>query len=289
MFELFCDSDCDITPDFAKENNIHLISMPYETEEGLIYPYRDSNLFNFKDFYKSLSEGKVPHTSPLTVNDYIEYFEPVLLRGNDILYIHFSYAMSNTFKAMEIACDVLKERYPERKFYFIDTKSISFGSYAIIKEIIFKIKLGASIEEVIEYSEELANNFSMYFNVDDIKHLQRTGRINDFNAFLGGLFGVKPIISLDESGKMIFDSIGRGQMHALKKIVDYVEKYQVDIKNHPIIIGHTDVAQTAVMLAKLVKERLGEDVYIEFSTINPTAACHCGYGTVGIAFFGKKK
>ena len=135
MLVFFTDTDCDITPDIAKEYGFELISMPYFVNEKEINPYVDWQDFNSKEFYDMLRGGVIPKTSAISPSKYIEYFEPHFKAGNDIIYVHFSKNMSGTFNAMNLALEELYEKYPERKFYSIDTKAITALSYLIIKEI----------------------------------------------------------------------------------------------------------------------------------------------------------
>lgn len=123
MLSLFADTDMDVTLEEAKEKNIHLISMPYIIAEEDIYPYVDWKSWEPRAFYDMLRKGTIPKTCGLSPAQYIDYFEPEFKKGNDILYVHFSATMSGTFGAMNIALNQLKETYPERKFYEIDTKA----------------------------------------------------------------------------------------------------------------------------------------------------------------------
>ena len=136
MFQLFTDTDTDITPEVANKYGYKLISMPYEMPDGTtVYPYEDFENFNYTEFYNKLRNGALPTTFAISPEKYIEYFEPCLKEGKDILYVHFSAAMSGTFNAMKLAIKELKEKYPNRTVYTIDTKAITILSYNIVKEI----------------------------------------------------------------------------------------------------------------------------------------------------------
>ena len=154
MLVLFTDTDCDITPDIAKYYGYELISMPYTVDEKEIYPYVDFEEFEVKEYYDSLRKGTLPTTSALSPLKYIEYFEPHFAAGNDILYVHFSKNMSGTFNAMNIAITELKELYPDRTIYTIDTKGITILSYLILEEIGEMYKNGKSLEEILKWADE---------------------------------------------------------------------------------------------------------------------------------------
>ena len=111
MFQLFTDTDTDITPEVAKEYNYKLISMPYVIDGKEIYPYEDFETFDYPSYYGELRKGVLPTTCALSPTKYAEYFEPTLKEGKDIVYVHFSAAMSGTFNAMRIAWESLSEKY----------------------------------------------------------------------------------------------------------------------------------------------------------------------------------
>ena len=119
-YVLFLDSDCDVTPEQAKEYGFEIISMPYKIGETEVFPYKDFDVFDYKTFYNQLRHGAMPTTSALSPLDYIAYFEPYFKAGKDILYTHFSSAMSGTFNAMHIAEKTLQEKSQNSfTFHFI--------------------------------------------------------------------------------------------------------------------------------------------------------------------------
>ena len=158
MLVLFTDSDTDITPKECQEYGYQMISMPYIIGDETFYPYKDSDEFDFVSFYQMLEKGVMPKTSALSPGEYIEYFEPHFKNGDDILYVHFSSAMSGTFQAMNLALEELKEKYPERKFYEIDCKGITINAYYTVKAIGKMHKAGASLEEMLAYAEKEVMN-----------------------------------------------------------------------------------------------------------------------------------
>jgi len=162
MYQLFTDTDTDIIPAEAKEFGYKLISMPYIIDGVEIYPYEDFCEFDEHGFYERLRKGTIPTTCALSPVKYREYFEPTLKEGKDILYVHFSEAMSGTFNAMKLAWDELSKEYPERKLYTVDTKGITIGSNNIVKEIGDMAKAGATVEEILAWAETEVDKFAVY-------------------------------------------------------------------------------------------------------------------------------
>ena len=284
MWTYFIDTDTDIQPDVAKEYGYKLISMPYSVDAKTVYPYVDFDKYDYHAFYDTLREGALPTTSAISESEYIRYFEPEFAAGNDILYVHFSAAMTMTFDNMRNALAKLKEKYPERKFIDIDTKGITIVSYLIVREIGDLLKAGKTPEEIEEWSKTEIDHYSQYFFADDLKFFRRSGRVSGIAATMGGLIGIRPIIHMSTEGVM--ESIGKekGRMKAMQSLLNYVEEFGDDIKNHRFIIGHTDAEDLAHEMEAMLKEKFGDDLKVEYVVTNPTAGSHCGPNGVGVAF-----
>ena len=154
MLVLFTDTDTDITPKMAEEYGYRLISMPYSIDGKSTYPYVDFEEFDAHAFYDTLRAGALPNTSAISEESYRQYFEPHFEAGNDILYVHFSRAMTATFDAMDRAVAALLEKYPNVHFYEVDTKAITIGSLNIVLEIGQMYKDGKSAEEILAWAKE---------------------------------------------------------------------------------------------------------------------------------------
>ncbi|HNX16585.1 MAG TPA: DegV family protein [Bacilli bacterium] len=289
MYTIFTDTDCDITPEIAARYGYKLISMPYTIEGKEVYPYVDFEKFDHKEFYDRLRKGVVPVTSALPPVAYVDYFEPEFKAGRDILYVHFSAAMSATFNSLRLALEELHEKYPDRKLHLIDTKGITLGSHNICLSIGELYRQGKSIEEIEKWADENVDHIAFYFYADDLKFFAKSGRVSGFSAFLGGIIGIKPIIFIDESGTMKTKAKARGRKGALEKLLGYVIELEDHIKDHRVIIAHTDAPEIAEEFAKMLREHFGADLKIDFEVVNPTAGSHCGPNAMGITFHAKHR
>ena len=289
MYTLFTDTDCDITPEIAARYGYKLISMPYTIEGEQIFPYVSFKEFDYKAFYDRLRKGVIPTTSALSPVEYINYFEPEFKAGRDILYVHFSAAMTATFNSMRLALEELAEKYPDRKLYQIDTKGITLGSYSICLTIGELYKKGASIEEIQAWADKEIDKTAFYFYADDLKFFGKSGRVSGFAAFFGNIIGLKPIIFIDTDGKMKTKDKCRGRKQALQRLLEYVIELEEDIKEHRVVIAHTDALPIAEEFGKMMKDYFGEDLEIEYEVVNPTAGSHCGPNAMGITFHAKHR
>ena len=288
-YTLFFDSDCDITPAIAEEFGAKLISMPYEVDGKEIYPYVTEREYDAKAFFQMLRSGKLPTTSALSPEDYRKYFEPEFKAGRDILYIHFSAAMSATFNSIRLLMEELKKEYPDRKLEMIDTKGITLGSYSLCKQMGKLYKEGKSIEEIKEWASINVDKTAFYFFADNLKFFAKSGRVSGFSAFMGGLIGIKPIIYISSEGKMVSIGKAKGRKNALAKILEYVVELEEDIKSYPVVVAHGDAPQLVEEFCAMMHKQFGDDLNIEVIDINPTAGSHCGPDTLGVTFHAKHR
>lgn len=289
MLVLYTDTDTDLTPEEAIYYGYKMISMPYIVKGKEIKPYVDFKTFDSHSFYNSLREGLLPTTCALNSEEYKKYFEEEFKKGNDILYVHFSKAMTCTFDSMNIALEELKTIYPERKFYTIDTKAITIASLNIVKEVGDMYKQGKTIEEILSWAETEVDHFAQYFYADNLKFFKRSGRVSNIAGIMGDLIGIKPIIHMSSEGKMINVAKVKGRIKALQAIIAYMEELGDDMENHRIIIGHTDALELANKLEEMIIDKFGNNLKIEYAIVNPTAGSHCGPDGVGVSFHAKHR
>ena len=289
MLVLFTDTDTEITPAEAKEFGYHLISMPYSIDGVTTYPYEDFDEFDAHAFYDQLRGGVLPNTSAISTQRYKEYFEPHFKAGNDILYVHFSRNMTATFDNMDIAVKELSEQYPDRKFYEIDTMGITLCSLMTVKEIGDLYKEGKTAEEMLEWAKTEVNKVGCYFFADDLKFFKHSGRVSGIAGTMGTLLGIRPIIYMNEEGKMVSVGKEKGRVKAMERLLSFVDQLGENVKDHRVLVGHADCRDIAEGIEKMLKEKYGDDLRTEIVDVNPTAGSHCGPNTVGVCFHAKRR
>ena len=263
--------------------------MPYSIDGKTTYPYVDFEKFDAHAFYDQLRSGALPNTSAISREKYIEEFEPVFAAGDDILYVHFSRAMTATFDAMDQALEELYARYPGRKLYEIDTKGITIVSLNIVLEVGDMIKAGRPVEEVLEWAKTEVDKFAIYFFADDLKFFKHSGRVTGLAATMGTLLGVRPIIFMNDEGKMVSVGTERGRARAINRLLQYVDDLGEDVKAHRVIVGNTDAPEIVEEVISRLKAKYGEDLRIMKVDVNPTTGGHCGPNGVGVCFHAKHR
>ena len=289
MLTLFTDTDCDITPALAKEYGYKFIPMPYAVDGKLITPYVDWDTFDYKSFYDMLRAGTIPTTSAISEAVYIRHFEPEFAAGNDILYVHFSSGLSNTFENMDKAVETLKAKYPGRKFYTVDTLGISALCLNILMEVSDLYKAGKTAEEIVSWAKVEVPKFPMYFFADDLKFFRRSGRVSGLAATMGNFIGIRPLIYLDDKGKMI--SIGKetGRNKVINRLLAYMDELGEDVTAHRVCIGHSDCQDLVDRVTERLRAKYGDGLRIVTTVVNPTIGSHCGPNGLGICFHAKHR
>jgi DegV family protein with EDD domain len=210
-----------------------------------------------------------------------------LQNGEDIIYVHFSSQLSGTFEFMNMAINELLKKYPQRTIKTVDTKNISLGAGLIAYEAALLHNKGASDDEVVKFVEKFREEVKIYFMVDSLQHLKRGGRISATQAVIGGMLGVKPILSTTKDGKLVSVGKASGVKKAISELIEKL-KTEGDVKKFPIGILHADALSDALLLKEKVEEVVGNKNEIWVQEIGPTVGTHCGPGTLGITFHSKK-
>ena len=280
MSKFFCDSNCELWFDKVESLGINYISMPYTVGDNEYYYDLGKNTDNRK-FFEDMRKGAVPKTNALNMQNYIDYFEPVLKQGEEIIYVTFSHKMSATFESMAKAIEQLKQTYPERTVSVVDTKHISMAAGIVVYYAAKLHNEGASDEEVVKFVESFRERVKCYFTVSNLIYLKRGGRLSSFKAFVGTLFDIKPIIS-NIDGKLENIEKSKGRKKSLKDLTGYLEKDKVDL-SYPIVIMNADCDPDADYTVSAIREKY-PDAEIWEQLVGPVIGSHCGPDTIGVIF-----
>lgn len=282
MYQLFCDSNCELWYTTVKELGLNVIRMPY-TLAGQEYFYDMGEKTDLTAFFDAMKGGEVPKTSALNEEIYIEYFEPVLKKGEDIFYVTFSHAMSKTFDAMDRAIKTLKEKYPDREIRSVDTRSISMGCGFVVYYAALRYKEGATMDELEAYVKELSSHTATYFAVEDLTYLYRGGRVSGVSKVFGNLLNIKPVLHFDDEGRIVNIAKEKGFRRALSSMLGYMKAKGQDVDKYKIIVIHADYKEVAERFVESIKaEYPAADVVLQY--VGPVIGAHCGPGTVGLIF-----
>ena len=286
MSVLIIDADGELWYTRQEELGVDCISMPY-SYGGEVYYYDLGKNTDFNKFYTAVRGGEMPTTMALNPNEYVDILEKYFSKGEDVLYVSFSHAMSATFDHLQTALDELHGKYPERKCTVFDTKSICLGA-GIQMEYAAELKnAGASDEEIIKKLTEFRDRSAVYFVVDDLMHLKRGGRLSGIAAFAGTLLSLKPILTIDERGSLkVFEKI-TGKRKALRKMADRVIA-DLTGTEYSVYVLDADSPEEGDALADMIREQRPEAKIVR-QPVGPVIGSHCGPGTIGVVFIADKR
>lgn len=288
QYEIYTDATCDLPQEIIDSVGIKVIPMDFEMNGKVYSHYPDERELDIKTFYKMSQEGIMSTTTQITPARFIQYFTPSLEEGKDILYICFSSALSGTYGSSKVAIQNLKEIYPDRNIISVDSLCASSGEGLLVYLAAQEKQNGKSLEELYKWVEENRLNICHWYKVDDLLHLKRGGRISGIAATFGTALNIKPVLNMDNYGKLQFVEKVRGTKSCEHKLINKLKESQLPEKYDTIIISHADCEEEAIQLEKLLRKecKVGEVIH---SKIGPVIGAHSGKGTLLINFYGSKR
>ena len=287
-YVLITDSSADLSQEMVQELGVTVLPLSF-TIQGKIYRnYPDNREMDLPLFYDMLRAGELATTSAVNVAEYTQAVESILQEGKDVLILAFSSGLSSTYQASVLAAGELREKYPDRKIYTVDTLCASLGQGLLVYLAAQEQRKGKSIEEVRDWAEETKLHLCHQFTVDDLHFLKRGGRISATTAVVGSMLQIKPVLHVDNEGHLINIGKARGRQASLKALVDKMEKTVTEEGRKTVFISHGDCRKDAVTVADMVRERFGtQDIRINF--VGPVIGAHSGPGTLALFYLGTER
>lgn len=287
-FVILTDSCCDMTARMAADLELEVLPLSLNMEDRVYHNYLDGREIGFQDFYARLRAGALATTSAISVGVFDEAMRKILDSGRDVLYLAFSSALSTTYQSAVIAADDLREAYPGRKIFVVDTLSASLGQGLLVYLCVQEKRKGKTIDQVHVFAEETKAKVCHWFTVDDLNYLKRGGRISAATAAVGTMLSIKPVMHMDNEGHLVAVGKARGRKASLKALADSMEATMLPGRNETIFISHGDSLEDAEYLANLVRERTGvQDIVINY--VGPVIGAHSGPGTIALFFWGSER
>ena len=287
-FVIVTDSSADLPADLVRELGVEDHPLSFTIQGKTYRNYPDGREMAPGAFYQLLRSGGMATTSAVNVADYTAALEPLLQEGKDVLLLVFSSGLSATYQSSVIAVEELREKYPDRKLFTVDTLCASLGQGLLVWHAVEQKRKGASIEAVRDWVEENKLHLCHWFTVDDLHFLKRGGRISAATAVVGSMLSIKPVLHVDDEGHLINVAKARGRNASLTALVDHMEQTAIDPAGQTIFISHGDCLADAQKVADEVRRRMGvKDIVINH--VGPVIGAHSGPGTVALFFLGTKR
>ena len=284
-FVLMTDSMCDLPSELADQLGLRVLPLSFHIGERTYRNWLDERDMRFADFYDHLRAGELSTTSAVNVGDFADAMEKELAAGRDILCLSFSSGMSTTYQSACIAAEQVGKEHPEGKIYVVDTLCASGGQGLLVWLCAREKAAGKSLEELRDYAEATKGRVCHWFTVDDLNHLKRGGRINAATALLGTMLSVKPVLHVDDAGKLESVSKARGRKAAIAALIDHYTATADKPEEQTVFITHGDCREDADFLAgELRRRNLIRDAVISY--VGPVIGSHTGPGVLTLFFLG---
>ena len=283
-FKIITDSCCDLTDEMVAQCELSVAQLSVEMD-GRVYSNEEMTPV---ELYTHLRNGKLPRTAAVNPDGWAALIRPALRAGQEVRVLAFSSGLSATYQSAVIAAGELREEFPDRKLVVIDTLCASIGQGLLVYTAAKLREQGKSIDEVAAWVEDHKKNVCHWVTVEDLMHLKRGGRVSAATAVVGTMLSIKPIIRVDDEGKLENLAKARGRKASLNYLLDRMaESFDPELSD-TVFIGHGDCLADAQTLESAIRSRFGvKNVYINY--VGAVIGAHTGPGVAVIGFFGKNR
>lgn len=280
------DASGDIIKEKADENGIEFVPMEYSLGEAMRTSQGCESEELLKKFYDGQRNGDMTKTSQISPFMYEEYFKQFLKNGKSILYFCLSSGLSSTYQSSILAAENLKEEYPDAEVLPVDTLAATGGIGLLVEKAIENKKNGMDIHENLESVQALVPYLRHFFMVQDLMYLKRGGRVSAATALVGSALNIKPILKIDENGKLTTIDKKRGNKAAMSALFTYFkENYNPKLGN-TIYICDGDTPDLAKSLTAKVQEAV-PGIIVRRMMLSPIIGAHTGPGMLSMILLGK--
>jgi DegV family protein with EDD domain len=288
---LSCCSTADLSAELMEARDIHYICFHYEVD-GTTYPDDLGQSIPFSRFYQMMRDGAMTRTSQVAAGEYEEYFESFLREGKDILHLTLSSGISGTLNSAMIAAEDLREKYPERKIYIVDSLAASSG-YGLFMDRLADLRdSGMSIDEVRDWAEDNKLKCLHWFFTSDLTFFIRGGRVSKASGMIGQVLNICPLLNVDAQGKLIPREKHRGKKKVIHAIVQKMKEQAENGLDYSgkCFISQSDCLSDARAVADAVEAAFPKlDGKVRIFDIGTTIGSHTGPGTVALFFWGQER
>ena len=288
---LSCCSTADLSKEHFEKIDVHYVCFHY-TLGCKEYPDDLGQSIPFPEFYRRMASGEPTATSQVNVQEYMDYFEGFLKDGFDILHVCLSSGISGSYNSACIASEQLREDYPDRKIYVLDSLGASSGYGLLMDELAEKKAGGMDIDSLFSLAEKKRLNVHHWFFSTDLTFYIRGGRISKTSGMIGTLLNICPLLNMDNLGRLVPRYKIRTKKKVIRTIVDKMEEHAEGGREYS---GKCYISQSACIddareVARLVEERFPKlNGRVEINDIGTTIGSHTGPGTVALFFWGDER
>ena len=281
------DSCCDFDENLIRELDLTVIPLSVHLGQDHFRNY-PGEMPESHVFYTRLSKWEPAQTSAPNVEAFKDAFRPFLEAGKDVLYLGFSSALSATYQNAAMAVEELREAFPDAVIRAVDTLCASMGQGLLVDLAVQEKRKGKSLEEVASFVQETIPHLCHWFTVGDLSQLRRGGRLSAGKAIVGNLLNIKPVLHVDNEGRLVPMESAKGRKKSVEALVRHMEETAIAPETQRIYISHGDCLGDAEVLAAAIQSKLGV-ASVTIGDVGPVIGAHAGLGTLALFFLGKER
>lgn len=290
-YKITCCSTADMPASYFEERNLPYVCFQYRMD-GVEYPDDLGKTMPFAEFYDRISKGAEPTTAQVNAQQYMDFFEPILKEGKDILHFTLSGGISGSVNSANIAKTQMEEKYPERKIIVIDSLAASSGFGMLVDAALDKQEEGLSLEENAAWAEENKNKLHHWFFSTDLTSFIRGGRISKVSGFVGQALNICPLMNVNAEGKLIPRNKYRGKKQVIREMVKRMEQHAQGGLEYSgkCFMSCSACEEDARKVADMIEEKFPNlNGKVRINSIGTVIGAHTGPGTVALFFWGDER
>ena len=287
MYEIYVDASIDVENSYITDNNIHFIPMKYMLDDQEYVMDRQQTEEELDHFYQKMKDGSITGTSQITPYTYEQVFRKEAEQGHDVLYLCLSSGLSSTYASSLNAAQSVMEDFPDVKIESVDTLGATGGVGLLLMQAIKGRDEGKTISENAAYLRQIAPDIGFWFMVEDLEYLKRGGRVSATAAFAGNVLNLKPVLKINDEGKLINISKQRGVQRAVKYLLECYEGSYDDTISSDVIVAHAVCKERAEKMRDEIL-RINPGAKVQICPMGPVIGSHTGPGFAAIIHFGNR-
>ncbi len=278
-------STSDLPRTWLEEHSIPFIPYTYSVGDEL---FEDDCREESRDaVYAGMRRGDRLKTSMINEFVYHDFFRMLLETGKDVIFLDMSREMSVSFVNANRAAEQIREEFPGRRLYVMDTRCISGGLGLLVEHMTERMEAGAGFDEVIAWGEEHKLKIAHRFTVDDLNYLKAGGRVSNAAALVGSMLAIKPVLYVPDRGTLDVAKKVRGRKAALKAILDGVLhdlSQMEDPTGLRVRILQADCREDAETVRDGIRAAFPQVGEITITGLGVVIGAHCGPGLLTVFY-----
>lgn len=287
-YKIVTDSSANLPLDIINKYDVDIISLAFYVKGQEYFSYIKGREVDLKPFYTMMRNKELATTSLVSRRECYNVFKKILDQGYDLIYIGFSSGLSGSFHVGASILEELRESYPDRKIMHIDSLAAEMGQGLLVYHALKQQESGCTIDEVYHWQMQNRLHLCHWFTVEDLLFLKRGGRLSAAAAVFGTILSIKPVMHIDDGGRLVPMAKVRGRKTSLDALVDRMEATAIEPTEQTVFISHGDCLEDAEYVSRQVQERLGVKE-IRIGIIEPVIGSHAGPGTIALFFLGTER